>query len=201
MIYNLLRAIVNLFFNIFFRITYTGHSNIPVSGPVIVASNHISFWDPPVIGCGISRPIHFMAKEELFTFPIFSWVITKLKAFPVKRGTADRGAIRTALSLLEQGEIIGLFPEGTRSKTGLLGKAEPGLALIAAKSGAVIIPAALVGTDKIFRGGGFFPKIEVKFGKPIIVEQGVTNKESLDKLTKQMMSEIAALIGGEYQHG
>ena len=201
MIYNLLRAIVKLFFTVFFRITYTGHANIPASGPVIVASNHVSFWDPPVIGCGMQRSIHFMAKEELFNFPIFSWVIRELKAFPVKRGTADRNAIRTALSLLEQGEIVGLFPEGTRSKTGLLGRAEPGLALIAAKSGAVIVPTALIGTDKILCGWRMFPKIEVKFGKPIIVEKGVANKESLDKLTKQMMSEIAALIGGEYHHG
>lgn len=201
MFYNLIRAIVKLFLLVFFRVTYTGANNIPVNGPVIVASNHISFWDPPVIGCGIFRPIHFMAKEELFANPIFNWIITKLKAFPVKRGTADRGAIRTALSLLEQGEIVGLFPEGTRSRTGQLGKAEPGLALIAAKAGAVIIPAAVINTDKICRDGILFPKIEVKFGRPIIVEKGVTNKEYLDGLTKQLMSEIAALLGGEYYHG
>lgn len=201
MFYNFMRAIVRFFLRALFRLTYTGANNIPATGSAIIASNHISFLDPPVVGCSMVRPIHFMAKEELFAFPIFSWVITQLKAFPVKRGAADRGAIRTALSLLEQGEIVGMFPEGTRSKTGQLGKAEPGLALIAAKAGATIIPTAIIGTDKIFQGGSLFPKIEIKFGKPIIVEKGVTNKEYLDTLTKQLMSEIAALLGGEYRHG
>lgn len=201
MVYVLLKAVVKSFLKLFFRFEYSGAENIPEQGPTLIASNHISFWDPPAIGCAMKRPIHFMAKEELFGIPLFSWVITQLKAFPVKRGTADRGAIRNAIALLERGEAIGLFPEGTRSKTGQLGKAEAGLALIAAKAGAIVVPAAIVGTDKIMRGGSIFPKIQVKFGKPIRIEKGATNKEYLETVTKEIMSEIAKLLGGKYQHG
>ncbi len=91
-----------------------------------------------------------MAKEELFKIPVFGWVIKKFKAFPVKRGNADRAAIRFAINLLEKGEILGIFPEGTRSKTGQLGEIGQGAALIIAKSGAAVVPTALIGTDKIF---------------------------------------------------
>lgn len=201
MFYNIARAIVRLILRLFFRCEYMCVENIPKDGPVIVASNHLSFWDPPVIGCAFERHIHFMAKEELFKMPVFGWIITQLKAFPVKRGAADRAAIRMALSLLEGGEIVGLFPEGTRSKNGQIGKAEPGLALIAAKAGAVIVPTAIVGTDKVLAKGCLLPKFQVIFGKPIILEKGITDKEYLEKITKQMMNEIAALIGREYLHG
>ena len=198
MLYNIARMIVGAFLTLAFRITYSGTQNIPASGPVIVASNHMSFWDPPVIGCGLTRHIHYMAKEELFANPLFAWIITRLKAFPVKRGTADRGAIKMALTLLNEGKVLGLFPEGTRSKDGQLGKPEMGLALLAAKSGAIIIPAAIIGTNKIFQQGSFFPKVEVRFGEPILLEKGNTAKEYLEQKTGQMMTEIAALLGGEY---
>ncbi|MCX7779830.1 MAG: 1-acyl-sn-glycerol-3-phosphate acyltransferase [Negativicutes bacterium] len=193
--YNFLRGLVRFLLRLFFRWEYQGAENIPASGPTLVASNHLSFWDPPVIGCALQRPIHYMAKEELFKVPGFGWLIRQLNAFPVKRGAADRSAIRTALSLLENGAVVGVFPEGTRSKTGALGKAEPGLALIAAKAGAVIVPAAVTGTNRFLKnGGGLFPKFKVKFGRPIYVKPGQTDKEYLEQLTNEMMSEIDRLL-------
>ncbi|MDD4602111.1 1-acyl-sn-glycerol-3-phosphate acyltransferase [bioreactor metagenome] len=192
MLYRFLTIIIGLICKILFRLEVTGHDNIPKSGGAIIASNHISLLDPPVLGVSMARHIHFMAKEELFRYPVFSWVITQLKAFPVRRGMADRVAIRTAISLLESGEIVGLFPEGTRSKTGVLGKPEQGLAMIAIKTGAPIIPAALIGTADL--GNKLLPKFKVKFGKPIVIDKGKGNRETMDQISESMMREIALLI-------
>ncbi len=191
--YNLVHVILSTFFSLVFRWKIVGVENIPPGG-VIIAANHISLWDPPVLGTAIPRRIHFMAKEELFTNPIFSWLITKLGAFPVKRGAADRTAIRTALALLENGSILGIFPEGTRSKDGRLGAAEPGLALLALKAGVPVVPAALIGTNKVFQDGQLLPTFKVIFGKPIVLNRDSTAKESMEAMSMRVMSEIGLLL-------
>ena len=154
----------------------------------------MSLFDPPVVGTAFPRPIHFMAKEELFAKPILKWIFTKLKAFPVRRATADRTAIRHAINLLNNGELLGLFPEGTRSKTGKLGKPETGLAMIALKSGAPVVPAAIIGTNKVWKEGLLLPRFIVKFGNPINVEQGKSDKEAMENLSNRIMQEISHLL-------
>jgi len=192
--YSLLRIILTLLFRIVFRCKVVGVENIPLHGGVIIASNHLSLWDPPFLGTFVPRKIHFMAKEELFAWPVLGWIITKLNAFPVRRGTADRAAIRTALTVLEAGKCLGLFPEGTRSKTGNLGSAELGLAMIAIKAGVPIVPTAVIGTNKAFGGGTILPKFELRFGNPIVVSKGKADKDALEKLTEAIMAEIARLL-------
>lgn len=191
--YNLIRVILTIFFSLVFRWKVVGVENIP-SGGVIIAANHISLWDPPVIGTALPRRIHFMAKEELFSNALFSWLITKLGAFPVKRGVADRTAIRTALTHLENGSILGIFPEGTRSKNGKLGAPEPGLALLALKAGVPVVPAALIGTNKVFRDGHILPTFKVIFGKPIVLSRDNTAKETMEAMSMRVMSEIGILL-------
>ncbi|GBG54965.1 1-acyl-sn-glycerol-3-phosphate acyltransferase [Sporomusaceae bacterium FL31] len=191
--YSFFKNFLGIIFKLFFRCQIIGQENIPKQGGVIIAANHLSFWDPPLIGTFMPRPIHFMAKEELFKVPIFGWVIKKLNAFPVRRGAADRTAIRTAINTLEAGSCLGLFPEGTRSKNGLLGPAEPGLSMIAVKAGAAIVPTAIIGTNKIFNNG-FFPLIELRFGKPIYVNKEKADKENMEKISNQIMAEIALLL-------
>lgn len=191
--YSLIRFFVTCIFVVFFRWRINGVENVPASGAVIIASNHISNFDPLVVGAAISRPIHFMAKEELFTNLVLRQLIQWLGAFPVRRGAADRTAIRTAMNFLEEGKVIGLFPEGTRSKTGELGQAEAGLAMIATKTGATIVPAAVFGTNKVFQVG-LFPRFQVYFGKPIRVKKGKASKEELEKITETMMQEISSLL-------
>ncbi|SDD38373.1 lysophospholipid acyltransferase family protein [Sporomusa acidovorans] len=191
--YELLRILFTTLFSIVFRWQIIGAENIPPGG-VIIAANHISLWDPPVIGSALSRRIHFMAKEELFTNRIFSWIITKLGAFPVKRGTADRTAIRTALTILEKGAVLGIFPEGTRSKNGKLGNPEPGLALLALKAGVPIIPTAVIGTNKVFSNGCLLPRFKVIFGNPIILSRSETVKESMEAMSSKVMTEIGNLL-------
>jgi len=192
-VYELLRFFFTILFSSVFRWRTSGIENVPAGG-VIIAANHISLWDPPVIGTALPRKVHFMAKEELFANPVFGWIISKLGAFPVKRGAADRTAIRTALRLLENGSILAIFPEGTRSKDGKLGAPEAGLALLALKSGVPIVPAAIIGTNKIFRDNQVLPKFRVIFGKPILLNRDIAGKESMEIMSTQVMAEIGQLL-------
>lgn len=194
-VYNVLRFLFRLLFLTVFRWKVEGEENIPAYGGAIIAPNHISLWDPPLMGAALSRRIHFMAKEELFSYPVFSWIITQLKAFPVKRGAADRNAIRTAVTLLEQGELVGLFPEGTRGKNGILGPAEPGVLMIAVKANVPIIPVAIIGTNQVGRFPILFPRFIVRFGKPLTVPQGKLSREETEVQGRLVMAEIAALLG------
>ncbi len=192
--YSLVKTLFFYVFKLVFRYEIIGAENIPRSGGVIIAANHISLWDPPVVGTGATRPIHFMAKEELFNIPVLKWIIPRINAFPVRRGAADRTAIRHAINLLKQGEILGLFPEGTRSKTGVLGKPEPGIAMIALKAGVPVVPAAIIGTNKVGKDGSLFPKFIIKYGKPIVVTEEKADKEAMENLSTTIMQEISSLL-------
>ncbi|MDA5106892.1 MULTISPECIES: lysophospholipid acyltransferase family protein [Brevibacillus] len=189
--YRFFRGLFRAIFSIVFRWQVIGAEHIPKEGPVILCANHISLWDPPLLGAGIDRPVHFMAKEELFRIPVLSYFITKFGAFPVKRGAGDRAAIRTALKLLEDGKIFGIFPEGTRSKTGKLGPGMPGAAMFALKSEAVVIPVAIVGPYRWFR------PVKIVYGAPIDLSAQRTAKPGSDTLketTDLIMSHIQSLL-------
>jgi 1-acyl-sn-glycerol-3-phosphate acyltransferase len=193
-LYSLLDYLLGVIFRLLFNMRVIGRENLPASGGAIIAANHISLLDPPVLGVAASpRVLHFMAKKELFANQLFAWLIAKLHAFPVNRGAPDRVAIRKAMSLLERGEFVAIFPEGTRSKTGILGQPEPGVALIAAKTGSPIVPVAVLGTNKV-RFGLEQPSFSVAFGRPVIPEPGKTDRESLEKLNASVMTAIAELL-------
>ena len=156
-------------FRFLFRWRISGLENIPAGG-AIIAPNHQSFWDIPLVGLALSgRRTHFMAKSELFRNPVFGWAIRSLLAFPIKRGAPDRSAIRYTIEMLKQGDLVAIFPEGTRSKTGELGPAEPGLALIAAKAEVPIVPVAIIGTRHIFSRNILLPQVRIHFGQPILL--------------------------------
>ncbi|HWR38051.1 MAG TPA: lysophospholipid acyltransferase family protein [Patescibacteria group bacterium] len=194
MLYSVIKFLLGNFIRLVFRLKVTGSENIPLQGGAIVAANHISLWDPPVVGAALARRVSFMAKEELFNQPLLGWTILRLGAFPVRRNTADRNAIRTALGRLADGHLVGLFPEGTRSKTGELGSPEPGIALIAAKAGVPIIPAAVIGTDQVLCNGTLLPQFEVRFGPPLYLVPGKTDKETLDDISNNIMHQIGQLL-------
>ena len=195
MLYDFCRALLRLLFRVIFRWEISGAENVPAAGPVILAANHMSYWDPPVIGCATARRVHYMAKKELFAIPVLGWVITKLGAFPVKRGTADRAAWRRAGALRRAGQGIDIFPEGTRVRTGHLGSPNPGLAVIAALSGVPVIPTAVAGTYRPAGQKGW-PRFTVHFGPPIFFTGDRHERQALETFNQQVMAQIAHLLSG-----
>lgn len=196
MFYAIVKFIGTFLFKIFLRLEVEGQENIPKDGAFVLCCNHISLLDPPVVAAACTRNIHWMAKEELFV-PVLGTIYKWLGAFPVKRGTADRTAISHGINILKNGEVLAIFPEGTRSKTGALGKAAPGALMMAGRVKATILPTCVIGTD-VKRQGKLWPKVKVKFGKPIPFPEGeVVGKDLLNRLSGEMMASIAELQAGE----
>ncbi|SFT33381.1 1-acyl-sn-glycerol-3-phosphate acyltransferase [Selenomonas sp. GACV-9] len=193
MLYGILQIVFGAFFKILFRAEIIGRENMPKDGAVILAANHMSNWDPPFVATFLKRPVSYMAKIELFENPIFGAAIRSCHAFPVKRGAADRGAIKAAMQVLKQGRCLGLFPEGTRSRTGKMKKAEAGVGLIASMTEAPVVPAAIIGTDRIFANGGHFPKLKVIYGEPMHFTGNRKDKDQLEAFSQSIMDRIAEL--------
>ena len=193
MFYKIFKVLCRFWFGAILRTRVIGTENIPKEGAFILAANHVSNWDPPFLGTFIDREVNYMGKEELFKNPIMAWICRALHVFPVKRGAADKTAIKTAVKILKDGKCFGIFPEGTRSKTGKLGKAEPGVSLIAAMTKAQIIPAAIVNTEKIFSKEKFLPRPAVVYGKPMKFSGSTKDKEALANFAQDIMNEIALL--------
>jgi 1-acyl-sn-glycerol-3-phosphate acyltransferase len=168
--------------------------NIPEKGAVIIAGNHVSLLDPPTLGVACrKRPVCFMAKSELFANPLFAFIIKNLGAFPVKRGMSDRSAVKNALTILSEGRVLGMFPEGTRSQNGLLGRAGPGIFTLAGRAGVPVVPAALLGTGKIGLKTPF-PKLKVVFGRPLFFPDKAADKSVLQERADRLMQEIQFLL-------
>lgn len=187
MLYNFAKFIFTILFYPIYRIKVTGKHHIPKKGPVIICTNHTSNLDPPVVGTTASRTIHFMAKEELFNGKFLGGLLRRVHAFPVKRGLADRNALRGGLKILEEGETLGLFPEGTRSKDGKPGNPLPGVGFFALRSQAEVVPCVIISEYKLFR------RTKVIYGKPMDVESFRKNKASAKEMSEGIMEEIRNL--------
>jgi 1-acyl-sn-glycerol-3-phosphate acyltransferase len=189
MILRILKFLVRIILALVRRWEIQGTENIPGSGGLVVVANHVSYWDPVVIICAFKRRVYFMAKAELFKIPVVGYVVSISGAFPVRRDITDRNAIRTALKLLKEGQVVGVFPEGTRSHSGEMLKPHLGAAMLALKTGVPVLPVAVSGTR------GFWGKIRVRVGKPIPVESlKSSSKADLEALSYLAMSHIAALL-------
>jgi glycerol-3-phosphate dehydrogenase (NAD(P)+) len=163
------RLILTPFFLTYLRMKRIGREHIPAHGPVILASNHRSFFDPFVIGTMTRRPVYYVAKKELFTYNrALAWLLNSLGAFPVDRGASDRETIETAEIILGRGEIVLMFPEGTRTRPGSLGKPKRGVGRLALDTGAPVVPIAIIGTEDIRRGWRIRPrKVRLRAGPPL----------------------------------
>ena len=194
MFYKILKVIFRFTFNLLFSPKVIGAENVPKEGAMIMAANHMSNWDPPILGTYLPRTVGYMAKEELFKPAIAGSIIKSLNAFPVKRGASDRGAIKMALNILKKGLCLGIFPEGTRSRDGKLHKAQAGVSLIAAMSKAPVVPTALIGTNKIWSKEEKFPQLTIVFGEPIYYEGKSNDKAALEEFSQEIMKKIENLI-------
>lgn len=170
-----------------------GAGNLPSGEGVIVVANHQSYWDPVVLGAALHRRVYFIAKEELFRIPLFGSLLRILGAFPVRREAFDRKALKTALDYLMRGRVVGVFPEGRRSHTGDLLPAQPGAAILALKTGAPVVPVALIGTR------GVCGKVRVRVGKPFYLKTGgkKPTREEIVEGGEKMMAAIATLMRSE----
>lgn len=190
-LYGFARGLARLAFRTIYRIQVEGLENVPAEGGVIVCGNHFNARDPLVVGITMKRPISFMAKQELFQNKLFAWVLSGMAVFPVKRGQPDRAALKRSIDVLQSGTCFGIFPEGTRNKTGKLGKAEPGAAYLALKSGAPVIPVGISSAYKLFG------PIIVKYGRPVNLNAFRDAKltgEALDAASDAIMAGIAAQL-------
>lgn len=189
------------------RMKVFGLSNVPHRGGALIICNHLGWFDPVLLVAASPRPILWMAKAEFVKYPILRWLAMQAGAFPVRRGQADRQALRHAQRLLDDGMLVGMFPEGTRSKTGGLKEPFGGASLVALRSNAPIIPCALVGTEGLPLSGSKprkrrrYPKVAAIFGEPFTLEHIGPDgtQRSLDDLTDAMMIEIARMLPEQYR--
>lgn len=184
--------------SVLFRIRQHGQELVPAQGGAVLAGNHRSYMDPIILWCVSPRFVHFMAKEELFK-GFIGWALPRLWAFPVNRAGADRAAIAQATSFLEAGDLVGIFPEGTRGTEGETGSAHGGAAFIAIRAGVPVVPVGFVGTDKVWPKGQRFPKLRrvtIRYGRPIMptdFPEG-SRKERVALLTELIMQRIGEEI-------
>lgn len=187
--YRFCRAILRIYFFLFLPLSASGLENIPNDGAVILCGNHISLLDPPAIGALSRRPVCFMAKKELFSVKPFAALLKKLGAFPVDRKNSDMAALRLSIAILKRGDVLGIFPEGSRAKDGVQLKMESGVGFIALRARAAVVPVRIFGPYRTFR------KTHIAFGAPVQLEDlhGLTDGDTLKEAMGRIESAIYAL--------
>jgi 1-acyl-sn-glycerol-3-phosphate acyltransferase len=174
-----------------YRVRHYGRENIPTSGGVLVVSNHQSHFDPPLVGMGVPRRMNYLARDTLFGFAPFRWLIHSLDAIPIDRDGIGLGGIKESLRRLKRGEMVLVFPEGTRTRDGEIGAFRPGFTALASRSGAAILPVAIDGAyaawprDQKFPGLG---RIRVRYGPPLRPEEirGRDERELLAEVERRV---------------
>ncbi|HSJ38507.1 MAG TPA: lysophospholipid acyltransferase family protein [Planococcus sp. (in: firmicutes)] len=187
-LYTFGKALVKTALTPLYRFEVLGTEKFPQQGGILLCSNHIHALDPPVVGMTSPRTVHFMAKEELFKLPVLGRLLPQVNAFPVKRGMSDREALRSALRILKNGDVVGLFPEGTRSTDGVLKKGLSGAGFFALRGNADVMPCAIIGPYKPFR------KVKVVYGDPVLMEPFREQKASAEEVTAVIMASIQKLL-------
>lgn len=179
--YRLAHLVLGLIFKIFFRLRVVGCKNVPATGPLILACNHVSYLDPPVLGCSFPRPVLFLARRSLFDKPVLGFLFRHLHVRSIIREGHDLTALRTVLRDLKDGNVVVLFPEGTRSLSGELQTAKPGIGFLALKSEVPVVPVYIRGTYEAWPKGQGHIKltaITTYFGTPIDFQQVLASDES-----------------------
>ena len=189
------------------RMRVEGLERVPTTGPLLVVCNHLHNADPVLVSVAFPRPLHFMAKKELFGVPVIGWLIRQVGTFPVDRGKADRAAIRHAEAALSQGIAVGMFPEGTRSVTGALQQAHPGAGLLALRSGAPVLPMVVTGSERLPLNGTKGSRriagrreVRIQIGDTFAIPRERDGRRvSAEQATELMMTAIARMLPAQYR--
>ena len=203
-VYQVSTRIFKLLLLLWHRLGTRGAENVPGRGGVLIASNHASYLDPPVVGVGYrARPVHFMARDTLWNSKFGSWWMDKVGCIPVSRGTGDIRALKLTIKMLKEGKAVSMFPEGTRTMDGELQEAKGGIGFIIEKSGCVVVPAYIDGSFKAHPKGTKFIrpcKVTITYGKPITQEdfQALgSGRKAYDAHAALIMQRIAELRAGK----
>lgn len=190
MLYQIAHVFVSFFAKVIFRLKITGVGNVPKAGGVIICANHNSYFDIPLLGCALPRPVDNIAKSELFRNKIIAILFRKLGGFPIRRGQIDRSAMKEAVRRLKAGRMLSYYPEGTRSKNGRLQKPKAGIGRIVVESGVVVVPVYIHGSHrpKPFR------QVMIHFGKPIDFKMEIDAAEKERVHTKILYATISGKI-------
>lgn len=196
--YGLAKSVVRTLNSIVFCARYSGCRNVPRHGAALLVSNHQSHLDPPLIGAGCPRQMSYLARRTLFRFRPFGWLLKSVGGIPIDRDGSPLGGIRATLQALERGEVVLVFPEGTRTRDGEIGVFKPGLALVARRAKVPIIPAAIEGAYQAWPRDAAFPRpgtVHVHYGKPISLEEiAPCSEQELAALVQKRVSECLALL-------
>jgi 1-acyl-sn-glycerol-3-phosphate acyltransferase len=198
--YRIAAAVVKPLMRTWFRIRLEGEGHVPEVGPVILASNHRSNMDPVLLASAVRRPVAFMAKAELFVWPL-GWIMRWIGQFPVRRGGIDREALRQTDAVLARGSMLGLFPEGTRGD-GRFSAVHPGLAYIVVRQRCPVLPVAIFGTERVRRRFGWLPfasPVRIVIGPAIDLPQSTSDRagrRAASELLRQRLQAFLAVAGG-----
>ncbi len=197
-LYNALRWFAICVFALIARVHLRNRHNVPKHGPYIIAANHLSWTDIPLIPMYLPGKVVYMAKEESFSGSL-GWLARFLGAFPVKRGEADRQALKAANEQLKRGKVLIIFPEGTRSKTKMMAKGHAGLGMIALRANVPVIPVAIWGSENALKKFG--AEITISYGEPMLLKPAgaKVTREDVDRTTDEVMRRIASMLPERYR--
>ncbi|MCS7049816.1 MAG: 1-acyl-sn-glycerol-3-phosphate acyltransferase, partial [Verrucomicrobiae bacterium] len=197
------RFLFRTYFRLYHRGRVVGAENVPATGPCVLAGNHVSFLDPPFFGLACRREMYFLARDTLFRWRPMGWLLRSWNCVPVRREGGDLAAMRTVLRLLEQGQAVLIFPEGTRSRDGRLQEARPGIGMIVARARVPVVPMRIFGTERALPRDRWWPRpvgVTVVIGKPFEfpapageTAHGSQGKELYREIGREVMRRIASL--------
>ncbi len=200
MLYWTLRNLAYLLAHLVCHYRVNGRENVPASGAVLIVANHLSWFDPLLLSIIFPRRIWYFAKIQVFNWPIVGWLCRLTGQIPVHRGEGDRAALERAIAYLREGKAIVFFPEGTVERQEQMIAAHTGVAMLALRSGATMLPIAHSGTRRVLRRGqGWFPRVDIQIGAPYIpiIPDGVPRKAGLQFITQEVMEHIAEMLPAE----